>query len=318
MHVINLYHKDGQDILMFKECYAMEKIHGSSAHIGWDGAVLRLFSGGESPEAFAKIFNTEAIIAKLTEMGLGVGRKVTVYGEVYGGKCQGMSGTYGKALKFVAFDVEIDEHWLDVPKAEGFVKSLGLEFVHWVKVSTDLKSLDEQRDAPSVQAIRNGVSMVVPEGADFDCPAGTVVVPYGAFGDRLANPKKREGVVLRPLVELTKNNGARIICKHKGDEFRETKTPRPVVDPAKQKVWADAEATADEYVTATRLQHVLDKLPGHSIEKMRDIIAAVQEDVLREGSGEIVDSKEVRQAIGKKTAVAYKDYLKTSLHQKSE
>ena len=148
MHIINLYHKDGQDILMFKECYAMEKIHGSSAHIGWDGTNLTFFSGGESHEQFLKIFDAEAIKAKLLEMGLGAGRKVTVYGEVYGGRCQAMSHTYGKTLKFIAFDVHMDEKcWLDVPKAEGFVKSLGLEFVHYVKVSTDLAALDAERDA---------------------------------------------------------------------------------------------------------------------------------------------------------------------------
>ena len=31
MHIDNLY--KNQEVLLFKECYAMEKIHGTSAHI---------------------------------------------------------------------------------------------------------------------------------------------------------------------------------------------------------------------------------------------------------------------------------------------
>lgn len=289
-HIDNLY--KNQAILMFKECFALEKIHGTNAKIVWKRnpsnqaqRQLVFFSGGTKHELFVSLFDKDILVAKFTEMGIPVDRDVTVYGESYGGREQGMSETYGKVAKFVAFDVQIGDCWLDVPKAEGFVKSLGLEFVHYKRVTTDLAALDAERDADSEQAIRNGVG-----------PG-----------------KKREGVVLRPLIELTKNNGSRIICKHKGEKFQETKTPRPVVDPAKQKIWEGAEKIADEYVTNMRLVHVLDKMPGHSIEKMRDIIAAMTEDVLREGAGEFVDTKEVRQAIGKKTAVMYKDFLKSQI-----
>ena len=248
---------------------------------------------------FTKLFNADTLKAKLLELGLGVGRSVTIYGEAYGGKEQGMSDTYGKVLKFIVFDVHMDDKcWLDVPKAEGFATSLGLEFVNYRKISTDMASIDAERDYPSVQAIRNGISTCV-----------------NLFGP-VENPKKREGVVLRPLIELTKNNGSRIICKHKGDDFKETKTARQVVDPAKMQMLADADKVADEYVTNMRLLHVLDKLPGHCMEKMRDIIAAMQEDVQREAAGEIIWSEAVAKAIGKKTAMDYKQYLKTLINSK--
>jgi len=273
----------------------MEKIHGTSAHITWKRnpsnpaqRQLVFFSGGTKYDTFVALFDKDALTAAFVNMGLPIDKDVIVYGESYGGKEQDMGDTYGKTAKFVAFDVQIGDCWLDVPNAEAFVKSLGLEFVHYKRVTTDLAALDAERDADSEQAIRNGIG-----------PG-----------------KKREGVVLRPLIELTKNNGARVICKHKRDEFRETKTPRPVVDPAKMQVLADAERIADEYVTTMRLQHVLDKLPGHSIEKMRDIIAAMQADVLREGAGEIVESDAAKKAIGKKTAVMYKDYLKSQIGSK--
>ena len=43
-HIDNLYKE--QTILMFRECYALEKIHGTSAHISWKGKQLWLSSGG--------------------------------------------------------------------------------------------------------------------------------------------------------------------------------------------------------------------------------------------------------------------------------
>jgi len=281
MHIQNLYHRYGQDILLFKEAYALEKIHGTSASIKWSESHLTFFSGGEKYEKFVALFDAEALKTKLTEVG--AGKKIEIFGEAYGGKQQGMSHTYGASLKFIAFEVRINECWLDVPGAESFVKALGLEFVHYVKASTDIKALDAERDAPSVQAVRNGIT----------------------------EPKIREGVVLRPLIEVTKNNGSRIMCKHKRDEFRETKSPRAVEDPEKLKVLEAADKIADEYVTHQRLLHVLDKIPGHSIEKMRDIIAAMVEDVEREGASEIVPSEAVRKAVGKKTAVDYMALLKS-------
>jgi hypothetical protein len=240
-------------------------------------------------------------------------RSITIFGESYGGKEQGMSHTYGTTAKFIAFDVQIGECWLDVPKAEKVASDFGLEFVHYVRVPTDLSILDAWRDAPSVQAIRNGVSELVPFTEYVD---GKDHVKSDVLGGVVINPKKREGIILRPIIELTKNNGSRVIVKHKGDEFKETATPRKVVDLDKQKVLEDAQAIADEWVTLHRMEHVLQKLPDHSIEKMREIIAAMVEDVNREAAGEIVPSETVNKAIGKKTAVVYKEYLKKDLYNK--
>lgn len=36
MHIDNLY--KNQDMLIFRECYALEKIHGTSAHVSWKDA----------------------------------------------------------------------------------------------------------------------------------------------------------------------------------------------------------------------------------------------------------------------------------------
>lgn len=59
--------------------------------------------------------------------------------------------------------------------------------------------------------------------------------------------------------------------------------------------------------------HVLSKLPGHCMERMREIIAAMVSDVNREGSGEFVPSEAVNKAIGKKTTLSYKEYLNSQI-----
>lgn len=285
MHIDNLY--KNQDILAFKECYALEKIHGTSAHLKYTRRQasdvekdITFFAGGCSHENFLKLFNEDNLRKAFESLGL---LEVTVFGEAYGGKLQGMSGTYGKELKFIAFDVKIEDNWLSVPQAEDVCKALGIEFVHYVKISTDLAEIDKQRDAESIQAIRNGIG-----------PG-----------------KKREGVVLRPPFEVKKNNGERVLSKHKGEEFAERQNVPTVDDPAKLKVLADAQAIADEWVTMERLRHVLDKLNvGTDITKTGDVVKAMVEDVLREGKGEVIDSKEARSAIGRKTADTFKAYIK--------
>lgn len=263
LHIDNLY--KSQDILIFKKCYALNKIHGTSAHIAFKDGQIRFFSCGEKHENFVKLFDATALEERFRE----VGKSVTVYGEAYGGKQQGMSATYGPVLRFVAFDVCIGEDgWMTVPRAEAFVKSLGLDFVDYVESSTDLAELDKLRDSDCPQAIRNGM------GAGH----------------------KREGLVLRPLVELRKNNGSRIICKHKRDDFRETKNTR-AVSPEELKVLTDAQAIADEWVTEMRITHVLDKIENQDITNMGNMIKAVLEDVKREGEGEITWSTQAEKNV---------------------
>lgn len=286
LHIDNLYRN--QEILLFRECYALEKIHGTSAHVRWADGAVGFHSGGEKHDRFVGLFDESALREAFSTLGH---EKVVVYGEAYGGSQQRQAWRYGPALKFVAFDVKIGDLWLAVPHAADVVEKLGLEFVHYVKTSTNITALDAQRDAYSEQAKRNGV----------------------------AGEHPREGVILRPLIELTRNDGKRIISKHKRAEERETKSPRYVVDPSKLEVLTQAQAIADEWVTPTRLEHVLDKLgPDVGIGCMRDVISAMIEDVTREGSGEFVDSREARQAISRKAAELFQKRLRDKLNEAAE
>lgn len=278
MHIDNLY-KD-QRILLFKRCYALEKIHGTSAHVSWNGAQVKFFSGGEAYEKFKALFDEAALTEAFRS--LCGDAKATVYGEAYGGKQQGMSKTYGDKLKFVVFDVCFGEgSFVDVPKAEAFAKALGLEFVDYVEVPAEVAELGACRDAPSVQAVRNGI----------------------------AEPRVREGVVLRPLHECVFANGKRVIAKHKAAAFAERKTPQPV-DEAAQRILDDATAVADEWVIPMRLTHVLDKLSNPTdLSETGKVIAAMVEDVMREAAGEVEDTKAVRKAIGAAAARLFKEWV---------
>lgn len=289
MHIDNLY--KNTDILAFREVYALEKIHGTSAHITWTRSdigepgynketqwkeELHFFSGGEKHENFVSLFDAEKLTAKFREVGL---NSITIYGEAYGGKQQGMKDTYGSLLRFVAFDVLIGKNFLSVQQAADFCASLGIEFVDYKKVHATIEALNAERDADSTQAIRNG----------------------------MGSGKIREGIVIRPPFEVKLNNGKRLIAKHKRDEFKETASQRNV-DPEKLKVLEGAKEIAAEWVTEMRLSHVLDKLipPATQMEDTRRVITAMQEDVKREAEGEVVWNPEVSAYIGKATAAMFK------------
>jgi len=275
----NLY--KAQEILLFKRCFATEKVHGTSAHLSWNEGKLGFFSGGEKHEKFVALFDQEKLTAIFTA-NFG-DMKIRVHGEAYGGKQQGMSHTYGPNLKFIVFDVKVEESWLSVPKAEKVAGDLGLEFVHYVEIPTDLAAIDAERDADSVQAIRNG----------------------------MGPGHMREGIVLRPPVEVALNNGERIIAKHKRDEFKERAHVPKVADAAKAAILTEAAAIADEWVIPMRLEHILQDLPhATGIEHTGEIVKAMIADVHKEAKGEIAEGKEIDSAIGRKAAELWKRHIK--------
>ena len=285
MHIDNLY--KNIEILMFKECYALEKIHGTSANVTWKDEQVVLHSGGEKHSRFELLFDIEKLKSKFQELFDG---DVILFGEAYGGKQQGMSETYGKELKFIVFDVKVGDTWLNVINAEDVAKKFELEFVSYNQIPCDLTYISRERDTISIQAKRNGIK----------------------------EDKPREGIVIRPLEECTNNRGNRIIVKHKGDEFMETKTKREV-NPEKVKILKESNAIADEWVTPMRLNHVLDKLGNpNDMKETKNVITAMIEDVYREAKGEIEESQNVKKSIGIKTVALYKKSISKVLEDENE
>ena len=281
LHIDNLY-KD-QRILAFRECYALEKVHGTSAEVAWRDGEVHFSVDGLAQSVFAALFDAKALAAVFWGLGF---PEVTVYGEAYGGNCQRMRDVYGDELRFIVFDVQIGDVWLAVPDMAEVAAEFGLEVVPWIKVDTSLKSLDKWRDAPSDVARQ-----------------------------RRCGVKQREGIVLRPIFEAFTSNGKRIITKHRAPEFRETRTPRPV-DAAKLQVLEGAKAIADEWVTEMRLTHVLGAFPDATIKQTGDVVRAMIADVEREAEGEIVVSKDARKAIGSRAASMFKARVTAVVQEK--
>ena len=298
----NLY--KNQIVLMFKELFVSEKIHGTSAHVKmWredigsigEGENKELvyryetyfFSGGSSHDLFVALFDKEKLIEQFKETGCS---EVILYGEAYGGKQQGMRETYGDNLKFIVFEAKVSGCWLDMERAEYMAQQFEQDFVWYTKCKAEVEILDQYRDQFSVQAKRNGC------GED----------------------KKAEGIVIRPTMELTTNNGGRLLAKHKREDFKETRTKRKVQDPAMLKILEDAKDIAIEWVTPMRLTHVLDKLKGEQgiTEETKNIpviIKAMQEDIKVEAEGEIVYTKAAERSIGKETVKLFKQRLNDNI-----
>jgi hypothetical protein len=277
LDIDNLY--KNKTILLFRECYALEKIHGTSAHISWKEDKLSFFSGGAKHPAFLSLFDQLALRSQLDLSGI---KSLTFFGEAYGGNVMKMKQTYGDTLKFVVFEVKVGEYWLNVPAAAELAKQFGFDFVPYCRIDTTLEALDAVMKSPSVQAIKLG----------------------------MGNNHTREGVVLRPIEEMTANGG-RVIAKHKNPDFKETKSGRPL-DEAKLKVLDDAKAISDEWVTEMRLTHVLDGLQlsePYDIRKTGDVVRAMLDDITKESTDEIIMSPEAKKTIGQVTARMYKSRI---------
>jgi len=273
--------------MAFKEIYCLEKVEGTSTHVQWSKGQLTFYSGGAKHEEFIKLFDHDKLTELFKQAEYPQDTVVRIHGEAYGGKIQAMSKTYGKDLKFIGFDVRIGDVWLDVPKAEDYCNKFGIPFVPYERVQCTEENINRERDRDSVIAVMCGMG----EG------------------------HMREGIVIRPPFEVRMNNGARVIAKHKRDDFREMRTPRPtIVDPDKLKVLEQAEAIAEEWCVPMRLRHVLNKMTIDDIEpdmnKMGDIIKNMIDDIYREGKGEIIESREASKAIGTKTVQLFKEYLR--------
>lgn len=329
-HIENLY--KNTVIMLFRECFALEKVHGTSAHVILkrvvrsptasvdrdvirsleagvpleelpDEVIVSFFAGGASHQAFIELFDAEDLKKRFLEIGA---ETMTIYGEAYGGKMQGMSGTYGDKLRFIAFEVEMGGKFLGVESADMMAQKMGQEFVPYRKISTDLASLDAERDLPSRVAVRRGIT----------------------------EPKPAEGVVLRPPIEIGYQGGVkwtgeqdgfgRIIVKHKRAEFAERASKKDTsVDTQKLEVLTKANDIATEWVTPMRLEHVMDKLRAAvqrdlGPEDTKTLINAMVEDVTREAKDEIVASKEALKAIGNVTAKLFRQYQQDQLKKAGE
>lgn len=287
-------------LFLFKEVYAMEKIHGTSSHIilTWTGEKWewKAFAGGIKYNDFVFMLNTRyqmstEVIAKLTALTTGKDlKKIILYGEGYGGRCQGMGDVYGP-LNFVVFEVVKDDRWCGVEESAYFVNQIGLPFVYYERGPATVEWLDSQRNRPSEQAKRNGM------------------------GDTLMG----EGIVVRAPMELYDDNDGRLLAKYKRENFKETRTARSLTEEDVEAL-NDAKEIAEEWVVEERLNHVLSALVTRmspvgetrplTIKDTGLVIQEMIQDVSVEAAGQIEWSDAAAKAISKKTAELFHRRLK--------
>jgi hypothetical protein len=289
MKIPNLYKTPW--ILDLPEVFVLEKIHGTSAHVQV-GATPRLYVGGEKRE------NLEPVVADLLQPDLG-GRNLVLFGEAFGGKQQKQAHRYGPKTRFVVFDVfDLDaDCWLGVQEACFETTRRGLPFVRYHRIVPTVENLDAARDEDSHEAVVAGCG---------------------------SHPM--EGVVIRPVVEgLLDPYGNRMIAKHKRPEERETKTQRltkgtPEEQEALRLAQYTAQRIAEEWTTATRLEHVIQKFEAALRANNFDvslaesdtggIIKAMLQDIQLEAGDEVTWTPQVSKAVGSITASLFRSWLR--------
>lgn len=288
---INNFYKDKR-ILAFKECIAMEKVHGTSTHIFikkdetgkisvgyFNGGFHKPVLEGLYPEDILKTIAEELFFPKCKDPNKA--RLIAFYGEGYGGNMQKMSHIYGKEKRFICFDVAVtsqeNDTWLSIPYAKDLAIKFGFEFVPYSIIPATVEDIEAEANKHSIVAEIRG-----------------------------CGKQMREGVVVRPLEPYTLN-GARVVCKQKSKAYNELMHP-PSPSETKLHLEKEAEKIAENWVTETRLEHVLDKFeePANDINFIPDVVKAMMRDVEREGEGEIEWNNKVKRAISVKTATLFK------------
>lgn len=183
------YAKPEFEWLAENEWLATEKIDGTNIRVMWDGANVT-FNGksdnaqihGDLVKYLYEHFTTEKMAAQFgTEP-----TEVCCYGEGYGAGIQS-GGYYQPEKRFILFDVNVGNVWLERPNVEDVASGLNCPVVP-VLYTGSLRKM--------VKAVKYG------------------------FDSTVAQDKHMaEGLVIRPATELFNRRGERVITKLKYQDF---------------------------------------------------------------------------------------------------
>lgn len=169
-----------------------EKIDGTNIRVVWDGH--KVYFGGRTDNAQIPV----NLMYTLNDMFLGntneelfeqkFGEKqVVFYGEGYGEKIQKGGGLYRKGQGFILFDVRVGDFWLNRKDVEEIAKSFNIPVVPIVFTGTIQEAVNYVKTKPSCTISEE--------------------------------EKEAEGLVGRPIIEMTDRFGTRIIIKVKTCDF---------------------------------------------------------------------------------------------------
>ncbi|MBI2346690.1 MAG: hypothetical protein HYV03_07425 [Deltaproteobacteria bacterium] len=294
------------------EVIATETVHGSAMRIGFCDGQIR-FGGRrlEFTDIRPESKDGQGFVSWVLDTGLDkkiatifAGHDVILYGEWHGSGTPGKGWPqiqkgirYCKGNDFRVFDVKVDGKY--VPQAE----------VPTWAAKVALKTMPilyrGKPDQAAFDALIDSMSRVGEENGIVD-PENTI-----------------EGIVIRPPTPQWDQEGNPVIAKYKVGKWaeraskqrhpRQPKKPRAALPPT-------AAAFAEEFVTATRLDHILDQLREAKITIDRtatgEVMKRMGQDVKREGAGELerlgLEWKDVSPLVTERTKALFTDYLKRS------
>ncbi|MBI4126232.1 MAG: hypothetical protein HY465_01940 [Deltaproteobacteria bacterium] len=308
-HIENIEEVPG--LFELPEVIVTEKVHGSSMRVAVLDSVLRL--GGRKLE-FTEINPTTreglCFIQWVLDTGLDQkvletfrGHNVIVYGEWHGSGNpkknwpQIQKGIrYINGVDFRIFDVKVDGKYVSFDDIAGWAAKVGLKTMPVLyRGKPDQKIFDSLIDTMSRVGEENGI--VDPEN--------TI-----------------EGLVIRPPVLIWDTKRVPIMAKYKVGKWAERASQQrhPKVQPKVKVIPPGAEAFAKEFVTDTRLDHILDQLRQEGIavgtSAMGEVMKRMGQDIKREGEKTLDEAqlewKDVSPFVTKFTKEIFMKYLQNS------
>lgn len=306
-HINNI--EDMPTIFNLPEVIVTEKVHGSSMRIGIVDGVLRI--GGrklEFTDLRPETKEGQGFISWVLDTGLDKrmldafgGCSVILYGEWHG------SGTPQKG-------------WPQIQKGIRYVQ--GNDFrVFDVRLNgkyiphDDLPSTAEKVELKTMPVLYRGK----PDNAVFDSLIDTMS-RVGEENGIVDSENTIEGIVIRPPEMLWNEDKTPLMAKFKIGKWAERASAKrhPKIPKKKHVVLPGAEAFAKEFVTDTRLEHVLDEIreTGMTIEMkvMGEVMKRMGQDIKREGVQALIAAglewKDVSISVTKLTKTIFMRYLK--------
>jgi len=307
---IRSLHKVTEDIFRGQEVVVTEKIHGRNSRFGWVDGRFRvgghseefelIKSGPSTGEGYMGWIRESGIAERTDKLARELGAEIIFYGEWFGRGVQKGVKYFEAEKGFRIFDVRINEEfvgWDEVVRLAGIIDLPLVPLLYRGVPSQEV--FDELRLRSSTVAHENGV---------------------GSEGN-LA-----EGIVIKPTTMHRNHEGGEwVMAKHKHPKFEERKSMSLYGEKERPPTPAEAPEFVEEFFTAMRLEHVIDKIreQGVDISAPKAIgltIRGMYEDVvLKEAIEEFAAlSKEARDAVDSLHAKTTKRLLEAYLKSENE
>lgn len=298
-HLEALTRPEMQAIFLQPEVVCTEKIHGTNARVGWVDGKVRIGGRnqdhtndlqGDSVMGFVKWVRESGLATRLNAFA---NDNIIFFGEWFGAGIQ-KGINYGKEKQFRVFDVKFNGKYQDWD-----------QIVFWANAM----------NLPVVPLLYRGI----PQLPIFDGLLDIQSAVAKELGVETTN-NLHEGIVIKPSkMVINDQTGEWLIAKYKPARWSERKSEKEKKE--FKPLPNETQKFVEEFVTETRLEHVLDHLrdsniPIDDVKSMPHVLKEMSIDIFREGKPEIdameplgVDWKTLSKLVAGRTSVMFKEYL---------